>query len=398
MAGKHIAVDASEIGEINKSGRATFSINLLRALSIIDAVNRYSVFTVYDADKDALDNPNFNVKAMHRALQALPPFITSLSWYYWYFTGLSLQLRQINPDIFFSLSPSLPPCCPGPAVCIIYDLTPLTLQHAHRLDFKVRFKLQAADAVKRSDRLITISQDAKNEIISYFGVNPDKISIVYPGFDSSLFKPEPDSEKIRRTLRKYGIEGPYLLYIGTLEPKKNITRLIEAFCRLKKDRGIDHKLVIAGKRAWKDSEIFDKIRRSGCESNIVFTGYVPQGELPTLINGADVFVFPSLHEGFGMPPLEAMACGTPVIVSNTSSLPEVVGDAAVTIDPYSTDAIADAIYRVSSDKDLRAQMRAKGLERARLFSWEKTARQTLQVLEDTLDGYRHKRIGRNYEI
>jgi glycosyltransferase involved in cell wall biosynthesis len=388
MADKHIAVDASEIEEINKSGRATFSLNLLRSLGRIDTANRYSVFTVYDADKGALQNPNFNIKSLPRALQALTPFIALLSWYSWYFTGLSLQLKRVNPDVFFSLSPSLPPGCPHPAVCIIYDLTPISLSDAHRLDFKVRFRLQATDAVKRSDRIITISQAAKNEIVSYFGVSSDKISIVYPGFDSSLFKPEQDSDKIKLTLDKYAITSPYLLYVGTLEPKKNIIRLIEAFCRLKKEKGIDHKLVIAGKRAWKDSGIFDKIRMSGCESDIVFTDYVPQAELPALISGADVFVFPSLHEGFGMPPLEAMACGTPVVVSITSSLPEVVGDAGITVDPYDVENIAEAIYRVISDRDLNKQMRKKGLERARLFSWEKAAGETLTILENTLNKFR----------
>ncbi len=390
MAGKHIAVEACALGERNKVGIATFSINLLRALGKIDAANKYSLFTVYDTDKNALDNPNFNFQSLPRAPHTLPPLIASILWYAWYFTGFGLQVKTVKPDIFLSLSPSLPPCCPHPAVCMIYDLTPLSLHDAHRWDFKARFKLQVEDAVRRSDRLITISQATKNEIVSYFGVTPEKISIVYPGFDSNLFKPEPDSEKIRLTLHKYGIQSPYLLYNGTLEPKKNIVRLVEAFCRLKKGRRIDHKLVIAGKRAWKDSEIFDKIRSSGCEPDIIFTGYVPQGELPALMNGADVFVFPSLHEGFGMPPLESMACGTPVVASNTSSLPEVMGDAGVTVDPYNVEAMAEAIYRVISDTGLREQMRQKGLERARQFSWEKAATQTLKILEDTSAGYKLK--------
>jgi glycosyltransferase involved in cell wall biosynthesis len=277
----------------------------------------------------------------------------------------------------------MPPYCPYSRIVTIYDLTPVVLKGAHRADFRFKFGKEVSHAARRADKIIAISQSTKKDLINLLGAKPEKISVVYPGYDDDIFKPSPDPHKIETALRKYGIIRSYIIYVGILEPKKNILRLVEAFASLKREGKIVHKLVIAGKRAWGDETVFQAVRRNGLEGEVIFTGYVPQEELPLLMSGADVFVFPSLHEGFGIPPLEAMACGTPVIASNASSLPEVVGDAGILVDPYNVDEIAEAIYKVVSDGKLREQMRRKGLERAKLFSWKKAAQQTLQILEDT---------------
>jgi len=374
-----IAVDAAPLGEQKKTGIAQYAGNILEELSKYDSNNRFLLFGV-TSDSKMLDfgRPKFVTKEMpFRLLPSSHWYI----WTLWYYSGFSLELKVYKPDLFISTYPSIPPLINCPSIVIIYDLTPLVLKDAHRLDFKVRFRLQVTNAVKRSSRIVTISQSTKNEIVSYFGINPQKVDVISPGFDNKLFGIEQDLEYIDEIKSRFGIGGEYILYVGTLEPKKNINRLIDAFCQLKKQKGISEKLVIAGKSGWNDKKIFQKFKSSGFEKEIIYSGYVSYMELHLLMSGAEVFVFPSLHEGFGMPPLEAMACGTPVIASNRSSLPEVVGDAGILVDPYSVNAIADAIYRVISDADLRKDMRQKGLQRAKLFTWEKSAKQLLGIIE-----------------
>jgi glycosyltransferase involved in cell wall biosynthesis len=184
---------------------------------------------------------------------------------------------------------------------------------------------------------------------------------------------------VNRVRGKYDIKGEYLLYVGTLEPRKNVVRLLQAFHKLKREGHTDYKLVITGAKGWLYQNIFSLISKLELHHQVIFTGWVPEEELPILMSGAQVLVYPSLYEGFGLPPLQAMACGTPVITSNISSMPEVVGDAAILIDPYNIDEIATAIHQVLSDGDLRQRMSQMGIERAKLFSLEKEARQTIEI-------------------
>jgi glycosyltransferase involved in cell wall biosynthesis len=374
----HIAIDAAPLGEQRKTGVAQYTSHILKELSILDPVNEYALFGIPCKGK-VIDFESRNFKAKGLPCRS----ILSLHWYiwtFWYYTGFSCQLKADNPDLFISTYPSMPPYFNCPGIVFIYDLTPLSIKYGHRADFKLRFRLQVTNAVKRASHIVTISQSTKNEIVKYFGINPQKIDIIFPGFDSEVFKPGQDVNHIEQVKRAFGIDGSYILYIGTLEPKKNVIRLVDAFCQLKKQKGISEKLVLAGKRGWNEVEIFDQIMRSGMENEVIYTGYVPDAEVPFLMSGAEVFVFPSLHEGFGIPPLEAMACGIPVIVSNTSSLPEVVGDAGMLVDPCSVDSISEAMYRVIVDVGLREEMRRKGLERCQLFSWERSAQDLLNVI------------------
>lgn len=185
------------------------------------------------------------------------------------------------------------------------------------------------------------------------------------------------------TLRQYGIERPYILYVGALESRKNLPRLLAAYARLR-EWSERWRLVIVGARKWKSSPIFDTVQQLGLEPHVTFTGYVADEHLPALYSGADLFAFPSLYEGFGLPVLEAMACGTPVVTSNTSSLPEVAGDAAILVDPRDVEQIANAMWLVLSQPDLAAALREKGLARAAQFTWERTARETIEVYKQAL--------------
>lgn len=226
-----------------------------------------------------------------------------------------------------------------------------------------------------ADFILTVSQNSKNEIMEFMNVSPDKIDIASPAVDTNIFHPIKDCGWIKD---KYKIPGGYILYFGTLEPRKNITSIIKAF-KTVSEKNADINLVLAGQKGWMYEEIFRLIQDLHLQDRVVFTGYVPEEDAPALYSCAEAFVFPSLYEGFGMPPLEAMACGTPVIVSNTSSLPEVVGDAGILVDPHDIENISFEMDRLINDSEVRKTLSEKGLEQSRKFTWEDSARKVIEV-------------------
>lgn len=230
--------------------------------------------------------------------------------------------------------------------------------------------------LKNADKIITVSNSTKNDIINYFQISADKIQVIYEAADKK-FKPL-EHEDLLPIKKKYSLDFPFILYVGNLSKHKNIPQLIKAFYNIRK-LDCNHKLVIAGKKKWKYKEIFDLIDKLDLHDEVIFTGYVSDKDLPALYNLADLFVYPSIYEGFGLPPLEAMACGCPVITSNTSSLPEVVGDAGIMVDPYDVDELSTAIFKVLSNDVVRKDLVIKGLDRVKMFSWEKCAKDTINV-------------------
>lgn len=260
-------------------------------------------------------------------------------------------------------------------VLSIHDLThifyPQTMANYNRLIHRIFF----TSSMRNANHIITMSEHTKKSIVEHFNIVPTKISVIYEGVDEK-FKPL-DKMEAKKILQRYSIERPYLLSVGTLEPKKNYTRLLKAYNAVKTD--LD--LIIVGKKGWKADDIFKTIASLGIKERVKILGYVQNDDLPYLYNGAEVFVFPSLYEGFGLPLLEAMACGTPVICSNTSSLAEISGDAAIKFNPESVDEIVNQLQRVIDDNDLKRRLTKLGLARAKEFSWDKTAKQTLAILK-----------------
>jgi glycosyltransferase involved in cell wall biosynthesis len=273
-----------------------------------------------------------------------------------------------------------PPFSPCPVVVSIHDLS---FEHLPET-FKWRSRKQLRITVRRSARqaaqVIALSEYARGDILDSYHVNPEKVSVI-PLAAPGHFRPVSDEEELQRVRQTYGIEGDYILSVGAIQPRKNLSRLVAAYSHLRwaKPEGKLPKLVLVGKCAWLYDETLRTIKQLEVSNSVVLTGYVPQADLPALYSGALCFVYPSYFEGFGLPPLEAMKCGAPVIVGDRTSLPEVVGDAGVLVDPFNVDEIAYAIQRVTADGELRAQLRVKGLERAKLFDWQETARQTLAV-------------------
>ncbi len=360
-----IALDARALTRQKPAGKEQFVINVLKELFKSDKANRYILYLNQDF-KQFLP-PNFFKK------------IIKASGIFWHFFVI-LDLFFQRPDVYLSTTSYIVPTfkLKISAVCIIHDLVAVLPDFKYLVSLKARIleNLFLRLAIKRSKKIITISQNTKKDIYSLCNVGLHKVSVIYPGFHSR-FCPIKDEDKTKKVLRRYGLDKGFIFFVGTLEPRKNIIRLIEAYFRGR----FQAKLVIVGKRGWLYQEIFKKIKELNLKNRIVFLDYVPDEDLPYLYNAASCFVYPSLYEGFGLPPLEAMACGCPVITSNISSLPEVVGDAGILVDPYNIDDIAGALKKILSDENLRQELKQKGFIQAQKFSWQKTTKQILKIFQ-----------------
>jgi len=237
--------------------------------------------------------------------------------------------------------------------------------------------------MKDANRIITVSNSAKQEIVELLKVDENKVVVIYPGVSDKFHRMDVSDVQGMDVHKYYNLPENFILYVGTIEPRKNLVRLIEAYSRVKATIGNSGvKLVLAGGKGWLNEEIYQRVEALKLTNDVIFTGYIMDEHLPTVYNMALAFVYPSLYEGFGLPPLEAMACGVPVITSKISSLPEVVGDAGILIDPYNVDELSDAILRVVSSTELRKRLSDKGIMQASLFTWEKCAQETLAVYEE----------------
>jgi len=276
----------------------------------------------------------------------------------------------------------VPPGVHGKKVATVHDMGYKVFPETVRLKTKIMLNLSLNRSCKRADKLITDSEFSKQEIMRFLKIEPDKIVVVPCGVDTANFYPITDNARIQIVKQSNKIYGDYFLYLGTLEPRKNIERLIEAYAVLKQDKPDAPALVLAGRKGWLYETIFERVTALGLINDVIFTGYVTDEDAPILLSGALAFVFPSLYEGFGMPPLEAMACGTPVLTSNCSSLPEVVGDAAILVDPYSVEEIRQGMQHLMEDEVLRQELSAKGLARAKEFTWERSADIVMSVYKE----------------
>ncbi|MBI1911576.1 MAG: glycosyltransferase family 4 protein [Deltaproteobacteria bacterium] len=296
---------------------------------------------------------------------------------------LPVAMNGSKPDLLHYPSFNIPVVNLKPVVTTIHDLIYYVMPEAcpnKIAHYYARFMLNMA--AKRSDSIITVSIYTKNDIVKHLGVSPDKIKVIYHGVDE-IYRPVKDAKTLEAVRKRYGIDGDYIFYAGNHQPRKNLRRLIEAFSILKNRK--DCRLVLTGKIDPRRAELYNSVKELGLDGRVLFIGPVPEEELPALYSMARMFVFPSLYEGFGLPPLEAMACGTPVITSNTTSLPEVVGNAGITIDPLNTKELAESMESILSSSSLRQELKEKGLKRAAEFSWERTARETLKVYEEVMN-------------
>jgi glycosyltransferase involved in cell wall biosynthesis len=371
-----VAIDAHAVGT-GLAGNETYITNLIEALASMDTHNSY---TLYVTQREAVERfhgrwPNFTVRRTlpHTPLVRIP-------------MTLVRELRRRPVDLLH-VQYTAPPFIPCPVIATIHDLSFEHLPETFKRRSRMQLRLTVRRTARRAAQVITSSEYSRQDIIETYEIAPERVSAV-PLAASASFAPVTDEKELRRVREHYGIEGDYLLAVGSIQPRKNLVRLIRAYSDLRRSRPQANlpRLVLVGKRAWLYKETVGSVAAHGIDDLTIFTGYVRERDLPALYSGAHAFVYPSYFEGFGLPPLEAMQCGAPVIVGNRTSLPEVVGDAGLLFDPFDERALAEAIARVIDDAELRRELRRKGFERARLFNWRETARLTLLAYERAIKG------------
>jgi glycosyltransferase involved in cell wall biosynthesis len=368
-----IAINATFTHE-NPTGLGVYTYELVRELLKAECDFDFTVYSSSSHLKNSYPNRVTLVTPYTSPDFGLKGHLIRLLWQQ---TVLPLKLRMQRVSLLFS---AVSEGILGPyrkQIITIHDILPM--RHPESCPkMKYYFSYSLPTLLKNSHAIICISENTKQDIIGYLGVKAKSIYVIYGGLDRQRFYPRENGT----VQKQYGLTN-YLLYVGDLRPYKNLERSLEAFARLNLSK---FKFVIGGK---KDPRFYARVEKKIDElllkDRVVFLDYVPQRNLPHLYSEAAAFVFPSLYEGFGLPPLEAMACGCPVVASNAASLPEVCGDAAYYVDPCNVENIAEGMYKVLMNKTLRRDLREKGLERAKFFSWDKAAKEHLKVFEEVLN-------------
>lgn len=355
-------------------GVSEYTYNLIKALAKIDQKNDYELvnFSFFRGDLEEFPElpPNFKIKNINIPNKILNFFWNNFNW-------LKLDYFLPDCDVIFCPNFLVPPTRNRDLIFTVHDLSFLHFPNWFLKEDQIKFKTALEKNLPRAKKIIAVSKNTKKDLVEILKVNPEKIAVT-PLAADEIFHKKLNSQKQIEVLAEYKILEPYILYLGTLEPRKNVSRLVEAFANLSK-KFPKLNLVLAGRKGWLYEEIFQKVRDFNLSDKVIFTDTVAKDERPYLYAGAEVFVYPSLFEGFGLPPLEAMACGAPVVTSNLSSIPEVVGKAALFIDPYNVEEISLVIEKILKNPRLRADLIKKGKIQAKKFSWEKTAEKTLEV-------------------
>jgi glycosyltransferase involved in cell wall biosynthesis len=376
MQKMRIGIDISRTVE-ESTGVGYYAKHLVRALAGIDAENDYLLYGIfYDCYPEGWrkasipKSPNFRLHQKN-----------SLSWLVrkrWENAGRHKEKLLGGIDLLHSTAYTMPLLSHLPVIVTIHDLSFFVYPQHHteaNYQFVTRNVHQAA---RRAGFIIADSESTKKDIMRFLHVPEERMEVIYlaagDGFDEKR-----SPETIAQTKNKYGINKPYFLAVGSMEPRKNLASALIAFKALKETKKIDYQFVVAGGKGWKNEAFYRLLKKLSIDEHLVLTGYVPEEELPALYQGAEVFVYPSLYEGFGLPVLEAMSSGTPVITSNASSLPEVAGDAALLVNPMETFDLYRAMEALVMNPALKADFKEKGFKQSKKFTWEKTALETLEV-------------------
>lgn len=367
-----IAINATYVGE-NPTGLGVYTQEILTELMKVE-----HDFVIYASSSEL--NRKYPGKVTPVSSRTSPALGSKghLTRLLWQQTILPLKLRSQNISLLYSTVPEgiLNPLSKRKQIITVHDIIPAKYPQLHpRMKYHYYYDLPML--LKNAQAVICVSENTKKDVMDYYKIKDKSYRVIYQGYDKENLYPRPRGAVVK----KFGLKK-YLLYMGDIRLYKNLERSLEAFAKLNLG---DIKFAIGGS---KDRRFYPglvrKIEKLLLKDRVVFLGYVSDEDLPRLYSEAEALVFPSLYEGFGRPPLEAMACGCPVVVSNAASLPEVCGDAAYYVDPYNAEGIAEGVYKVLTDENLRNRMIQKGLERVKLFSWEKAAREVLQVFEEVL--------------
>jgi glycosyltransferase involved in cell wall biosynthesis len=357
-----------------KSGVGYYTENLLKNVMRLSPEHKYILFSNRDvsAEWNRLGEEVLYNKHHFRVRAA------------WMQANLPRAIREVRPDICHFTNYLAPLFSTTPSLVTIYDMTLFVTPRFHNFKKIALDRTLIPHVARRARAIITVSNSARDDIVRLLRVPREKVHVI-TGAVSSDFRPVNDAARIEAVRARYGLQQPFILYVGTIEPRKNITRLVQAFARLKK-AGLPHKLAIVGQPGWHCAPIFAEVERLGLRNEVIFTGYVAFEDLPVLYSAAESMAFPSLYEGFGLPVIEAMACGAPVVTSRSSSLMEVAGDAGLLVDPRSVGELATALRRLHEEPDLREELSRRGLARAAEFTWERSARATLDLYDEVARG------------
>ncbi|MDR4509746.1 MAG: glycosyltransferase family 4 protein [Candidatus Brocadiaceae bacterium] len=367
-----IGIDARILSEEN-TGIYNYVFHLLCNLQEIDDTNDYFLFSHAEFEMPLKNN------RWHKIVgNGITAGVSKL----WFQTGLIPLIKKTKIDIFWATCNLLPLALPSRVrtLLTVHDLTYLFYPETMAMKNLLAYRLLQRRSIKTADRIIADSEATARDVKSYFGITPNKMEVLPCGINRSMFLPV-CGEELDRKVKKYGIRHKYLLTVSTLEPRKNLVNVLRSYEALIRNSTIDHDLVIVGARGWKTSFLYKEVRLLGLEERVRFLGYVPEDDLPALYSGADALLFLSLYEGFGLPILEAMACGCPVITSHVSSMPEVAGRAAILVNPENIGEISQAVHGLLRDKERCAALRSAGQERIRQFEWRDRSRRLSEIFQ-----------------
>lgn len=380
----HIAINGHFLDQPT-TGSGQYTRNLWQALAKVGAANEYSILYHHSNADQRITTARPQKTAYRATTTPFDRLNSDLAKVWFEQISFPVFCRRERMDLAHVpyFAPPLRPLLP--TVVTIHDLIPMVLP-AYRGSPLVRLYTHlVAAAALRAELILTDSQASKRDILRLLGLPGERVRVI-PLAAEERFHPVEDAEHLKGTKDKYGLPDDYLLYLGGFDCRKNLAALLRAFARVAQEPGGCHRLVIAGRLPERDTPFFPDPRRlareTGVEQEVIFIGWVAEEDKAALYSGARAFVFPSLYEGFGLPVLEALACGAPVITSNLSSLPEIVGPSGLTIDPQEPDQLAQAMIELLNDEEMQRELGRKGLERAGEFSWERTARQTLAAYEE----------------
>ncbi len=360
-----IAINAAIVGE-RPTGLGMYALHMIEAL---DALGSHLI--IYTSRPDLITASRATVRCVSAAYRPEHGLVGHVLRLVWVQSGLRLWVRRARPQALLNLMPEGIFWPSVPQITTVHDLLPLLYPEEYPRQ-QYYFRYYVPMVLSHSRAVIVISESTKRDVLRFYGLPPEKVHVVLSGYDSQRFAPHPGEVA----------DGspPYVLYVGNVMPHKNLLRLVEAFALVARKTSVN--LVVRGSgRSAHVQSLRRRIAALGIEPRVDWQPYAQPEELPRLYRGARMLVLPSLYEGFGLTALEAMACGTPIVAANVSSIPEVVGDAALLVDPRDTDALAEALLRLLTEESLRRELIARGLARAAAFSWERTARQVLAVLD-----------------
>ncbi len=366
-----IAIDARKLHDF---GIGTYVRNLLHQLGRIDPDTEYVVLCQPE-DREIIAKFGGNVRPI---VEPARPYSVAEQF------RVPLALRREKVDLFHATHYVLPPLTRRRAIVTIHDC--IHLMFPQYLPNRLAHGYAKAffwSATQQAERILTVSEASKRDILRLCDVPPERVAVIYNAIDER-FRVTPNEEQVALVRERYQLDDDFVLYVGNIKPHKNVERLIDAFAQVRQ-AGLDHlKLLVIGDAITRYATLRRAVHRGKLHKHVRFLGFVPTETLAILYRLASVFVFPSLYEGFGLPPLEAMACGTPVVTSNISSLPEIAGDAAILIDPHDSTSIANGIAQAITDTALREKLRARGLERAQMYSWERSVTRVREIYDEVL--------------